>query len=301
MTSQFTYKATSFSSQNWQKSTPVFNPGFSGKEKDSETGYHYFGARYYNSDLSLWLSVDPMSDKYPSLSPYNYCAWNPMKLVDPDGRWIWNKAGNLVAQKGDDINTMSAFLGTSVDNCATILNRCGLISPSGINITTGSTISSNNLWIDAPVSNDSPSIDNTLTAVMHYYLGNGESVNIGDVSTSLLFNTSDFRNNHKSITDNSSKKGGSFSVNMTGEVFHIGRTNVSYKKGGNKNTSTVTYKAFSNDGFWDPSFLSEKTLGKVGIFGDLYKPDGKGGHLEMGGAPYDYNPRERTFFYKPTE
>ena len=61
---------------------------FSGKEKDSETGYHYFGARYYNSDLSLWLSVDPMSDKYPSLSPYNYCAWNPMKLVDPDGMII---------------------------------------------------------------------------------------------------------------------------------------------------------------------------------------------------------------------
>ncbi len=61
---------------------------FSGKEKDSETGYYYFGARYYNPDLSLWLSVDPMSDKYPSLSPYNYCAWNPMKLVDPDGAKI---------------------------------------------------------------------------------------------------------------------------------------------------------------------------------------------------------------------
>ena len=59
-----------------------------GKEKDSETGYYYFGARYYNSDLSLWLSVDPMADKYPSLSPYNYCAWNPMKIVDPDGREI---------------------------------------------------------------------------------------------------------------------------------------------------------------------------------------------------------------------
>ena len=58
---------------------------FSGKEKDAETGYHYFGARYYNSDLSLWLSVDPMSDKYPSLSPYNYCAWNPMRIVDPNG------------------------------------------------------------------------------------------------------------------------------------------------------------------------------------------------------------------------
>ncbi len=59
---------------------------FSGKEKDVETGYGYFGARYYDSDLSIWLSVDPMSDKYPSMSPYNYCANNPVMLVDPNGR-----------------------------------------------------------------------------------------------------------------------------------------------------------------------------------------------------------------------
>ena len=62
---------------------------FTGKEKDSETGYYAFGARYYDSDLSgLFLSVDPMADKYPSLSPYAYCAWNPVKLVDPDGSEI---------------------------------------------------------------------------------------------------------------------------------------------------------------------------------------------------------------------
>jgi hypothetical protein len=34
------------------------------------------------------LSVDPLSDKYPSLSPYAYCAGNPVVLVDPDGRSI---------------------------------------------------------------------------------------------------------------------------------------------------------------------------------------------------------------------
>ncbi|MBR3959466.1 MAG: RHS repeat-associated core domain-containing protein, partial [Bacteroidales bacterium] len=62
---------------------------FTGKEKDSETGLYYFGARYYDPSLSgLFLSVDPMADKYPSLSPYAYCAWNPVKLVDPDGREI---------------------------------------------------------------------------------------------------------------------------------------------------------------------------------------------------------------------
>jgi len=58
---------------------------FSAKEKDAETGYSYFGSRYYNSDLSIWLSVDPMSDKYPNMSPYIYCANNPVKLVDPNG------------------------------------------------------------------------------------------------------------------------------------------------------------------------------------------------------------------------
>lgn len=38
--------------------------------------------------MTMWLSVDPMSDKYPSISPYAYCAWNPVRLVDPDGRVI---------------------------------------------------------------------------------------------------------------------------------------------------------------------------------------------------------------------
>jgi len=74
---------------------------FSGKEKDAETGYGYFGARYYDSGLSIWLSVDPMSDKYPSMSPYNYCANNPVILVDPDGREIVDPSGNICYTKQD--------------------------------------------------------------------------------------------------------------------------------------------------------------------------------------------------------
>ena len=60
---------------------------FTGKELDEETGYGYFGARYMDHELMTgWLSVDPMADKYPNISPYAYCNWNPVKLVDPDGR-----------------------------------------------------------------------------------------------------------------------------------------------------------------------------------------------------------------------
>ena len=69
---------------------------FSAKERDFETGLSYFGSRYYSSDLSIWLSVDPMSDKYPSLSPYVYCADNPVKLVDPNGEEFVDGDGNRV-------------------------------------------------------------------------------------------------------------------------------------------------------------------------------------------------------------
>ncbi|MBP5709454.1 MAG: hypothetical protein J6W84_00535 [Bacteroidales bacterium] len=41
----------------------------------------YPAARYYNSDLSIWISVDPLVDKYPNLSPYTYCAGNPVRLA----------------------------------------------------------------------------------------------------------------------------------------------------------------------------------------------------------------------------
>ena len=64
------------------------------EQRDEETGYGYFGARYMDHELmTMWLSVDPMADKYPSISPYAYCAWNPVKLVDPDGREIWLPSG----------------------------------------------------------------------------------------------------------------------------------------------------------------------------------------------------------------
>ena len=61
---------------------------FTGKERDAESGFDYFGARYYASDLSVWLSVDPLSILYPNLSPYAYCDNNPIYYTDPDGRTI---------------------------------------------------------------------------------------------------------------------------------------------------------------------------------------------------------------------
>jgi RHS repeat-associated protein len=59
---------------------------FNGKELDEETGLYYYGARYYDPRVSIWLSVDPLAEKYPNVSPYVYCFNNPVLYVDPDGR-----------------------------------------------------------------------------------------------------------------------------------------------------------------------------------------------------------------------
>jgi len=57
---------------------------FNGKELDEETGFYYYGARYYNPKFSIWLSVDPLVEK--TKEPYSFCYNNPLRFVDPDGR-----------------------------------------------------------------------------------------------------------------------------------------------------------------------------------------------------------------------
>ena len=61
--------------------------------------YLDFGARVYDPRTAVWLSQDPLSEKYYSISPYAYCAGNPVNLVDPEGKDIWefDEYGRIVS------------------------------------------------------------------------------------------------------------------------------------------------------------------------------------------------------------
>jgi len=78
---------------------------FNGKELDEETGLYYYGARYMDPKISMWLGVDPLMEKYPNLTGYCYTMDNPIKFIDPDGNKIvpWrvylNGSGLSVGQK----------------------------------------------------------------------------------------------------------------------------------------------------------------------------------------------------------
>lgn len=61
---------------------------FAGKEEQRSFGAPYldYGARMYSPSRPRWLSMDPLSESSPSVSPYAYCGDNPVSAVDPDGR-----------------------------------------------------------------------------------------------------------------------------------------------------------------------------------------------------------------------
>ena len=100
---------------------------FSAKEKDAETGLSYFGSRYYSSDLSIWLSVDPMASKYPHQSNYVYCSNNPIKVVDPNGEDEWElyPDGKVLWKRQSEQHTLYAVnaKGERNGNSLTLKNR----------------------------------------------------------------------------------------------------------------------------------------------------------------------------------
>ncbi|MDR2206161.1 MAG: hypothetical protein LBE36_08415 [Flavobacteriaceae bacterium] len=73
---------------------------YNGKELDESTGLYYYGARYYDPRTSIWLSVDPLAEKYPNVGAYVYTMNNPVMLIDPDGMdWVESKNGDITWRK----------------------------------------------------------------------------------------------------------------------------------------------------------------------------------------------------------
>ena len=72
---------------------------FNAKEFDEETGLYYYGARYYDPRLGLWITTDPLQEKYYDISTYCYAYNNPIRYVDPTGMegWLsdWWKQNNV--------------------------------------------------------------------------------------------------------------------------------------------------------------------------------------------------------------
>lgn len=88
---------------------------YNGKELDRKNGLNWYdyGARMYDAALGRWHMVDPMAEKYYGISPYNYCANNPVKYVDPDGRTIviwYNNNRSSYTYSGGNVTHSNPFV-----------------------------------------------------------------------------------------------------------------------------------------------------------------------------------------------
>lgn len=69
-------------------SSNVQSHRYNGKEFDKMHGLNTYdyGARQYNPVTARWDRVDPLAEKYYSMSPYNYCGNNPVNAIDEEGK-----------------------------------------------------------------------------------------------------------------------------------------------------------------------------------------------------------------------
>jgi len=95
------YGCTSF-----QYGSPAKRYRYTGKERDSESGFYYHGARYYAPWIGRWTACDPAGLR-ASRSPYEAWIDNPIRNVDPDGREDVDtvKPPNLTGSKAEPKDT----------------------------------------------------------------------------------------------------------------------------------------------------------------------------------------------------
>lgn len=81
----YPYGNTSYQAGKNVAETSLNRYRYTGKERDEETEFHYYGARYYASWLGRWLSPDPI-DFLNSVNLYVYVSNNPVLKIDPNGK-----------------------------------------------------------------------------------------------------------------------------------------------------------------------------------------------------------------------
>ncbi len=139
---------------------------------------------------------------------------NPIKYTDPTGLWVNNKDGTFTAEKGDTLWGLGQETGRDWKTS----DYKG--EPQKLQI--GQVVS----FAEANEANSHETVDSTIDAVAHYYFGNGEPTNLGSKTIDALLTNTGFQSEIQKIESGDRKPSDNISVNLTDQIFHVGRTRV---------------------------------------------------------------------------
>ncbi|MFN8360630.1 MAG: RHS repeat-associated core domain-containing protein [Candidatus Kapaibacterium sp.] len=169
----------------WQ--SPLYRYGYNGKEKDGELhgeGNSYdYGARILDPRAGRWLSLDPLADKYPQVTPYASVGNNPIANVEQDGRFFITDHINA------DLNSIKKAYAKRIGDAGSInekmYNLCeqGIIELKAIgnqakcdvivSIDLGATVNKIFNFIGVPLYNPDLHLDNLDNKGLMDLVGNG--------------------------------------------------------------------------------------------------------------------------------
>ena len=158
---------------------------YNGKEFDGMHGLNTYdyGARQYNPVTARWDRVDPLCEKYYSISPYAYCANNPVKFVDPDGRVVNLAAGGIGAIAGAGIYACVAYWeGKSSKEIWGAATEGAIVGGmAGLTMGASTAITTSSIAVDASISALSSGIGNATNQL----ISKGD-INSNEVENSLV-------------------------------------------------------------------------------------------------------------------
>ncbi len=307
--------------QSWGKDRQPYL--YNGKEFIEAHDYNTYdyGFRGYYATTGRFTSVDPLAEQTPWQSPYTYANNNPINNIDWMGlsgmmsgytsTYGWmaqDKDGNVVdwGEDNDDWHVYEVdddwdgtYEGLQGHSCIIgweIFDKYGkkqnyvvgkpayyLGSITKVEYVLGHVYVIGSTALMRGKKTVDKEIDDTVSAMWHYFVGFGHEIALGNYFTRLALLTNPvFLSMRDKILSGEKSAVGSFSIEMTEYMFHIGNTTINYY-------STATYSVFSlgaEDGFWDVIECLEKSETHPNGF---IPPDGDGWLLECG-IPYHYIP-----------
>jgi RHS repeat-associated protein len=121
--------------EEWNPQPSIDSRKFTGKERDTETGFDYFGARYLSPTTARFTTVDPVFTWEENLTDpqrwnrYAYVRNNPLRFVDPDGRQLFLAPPpgfqQTLTRNAAIRDSIGAFFGTGQPDQSTVARLAG--------------------------------------------------------------------------------------------------------------------------------------------------------------------------------